>query len=935
MLLAALSIGAALPLMLLIPRHFGSRIVALDSHPPPQTIGGADQSGWRHVLSRYTWLIFALIFVWFIASFVTDNIFYDRTSYRFPNEQELATFLGYFAFARGALTLVVTLIINRGVTRRFGVRTATLALPITILVLAVLMLLAGWLTQVNGVIPAVGAVFLLAVALKLVDKSVGDADEQSTLSILYQPLPVAERDRAQTLGAGVVKPIAIGTAGLLLLALDRWLGISGFRLTIILVGLAVVWIVVAALVGRQYLSQVARAVTRRRLSGLVPELADAAGIGYLKSLLDSPQPQRALYALRVLAELDAAEHLEATVRVMDHPDPAVRSEALHQAVLVNDRLSPIEMTPLVDSTCRMADMDPDPAVRGAALSTLAHIEPTAETAERLRAALAGEEAQGIGALAGLLTLAVTQPDLFSTLEAEQVVEDTLAGHDRVIVLEAIAATPDDLWAGASPLDNRLADIIAQSLATSDSAEQTAALQAAAVLRHPKLWPQIIHLLDAGSISSEAQATLESGWMQALPAIAESWKGRLSIKTRTRLTRIIGRIGMADPSGNPAALKILAADLDHPEPAVRTQILRALSRAGYRLPYDVAASQLTRETEEAAWALAALVDLGGLQDHLERRLEIIYEPLESHIILTQNRILYLLSLMYDRQLILEGQRAFDQARRRGWRPEALERRAYALESLDLLLEPEHKRLVFPVLEDPHPESARMRLRQLFPTQCRPLSPDERLAVLIDESGPRGLGWLHAVAVYLAGQARLEPLRANIVEATMDSDPMVRETAVWSSAQLDGHTSPSQNMLTIEKLILLKRVPLFAEMPNAILAERAGQVDELMVPNKTILFKKGDEGTSLYIIAEGRVRIHDGATTLNELGELAVFGEMAALTGEPRSATATTTGQTRLLRLDRHMLGEMIDEDPSAGISIVHVVAGYLRHQVTELTALRAF
>jgi hypothetical protein len=923
LLLAGLAVAAALPLMLLIPRHFGARIAdqPVTARPPGST------AQWR-TLSAYTWLIFGLIFIWFIASFFVDNIFYDRTTYRFPNETELATFLGVFSFVRGALTLVVTLFISRAVTRRFGLRVAVLLLPALILLLSLLMLVAAGLTQDNGVLPAAGAVFVLAVLLKLIDKAIGDTDEQATLSVLYQPLHIAERDRAQTLGTGVVKPLAIGVAGLALLDLNAVGGITGFALTYVLVPLAAIWLVVAIVAGRRYLAAVSDAVTRRRLSGLVPDLADAAGIRVLRSLLSSPQPQRALYALRVLAELDAYEHLQATAQAMRHPTAAVRTEALAQATAVTARLDAAGSDELITATRYMAAGDLDPNARGRALLTLALIHPTAETAALIQESLGHQpDDSRTGALAALLVVAVGHPELVPESRARAHL-DAATVPGATALLDAVALTPPPLWQSGSPLTDWVTARIAGSLATAEPGERVAALRAAATVRQHDLWPLVIPLLGDAPYSVAASNAIEAGGPSTLPALAAAWHSSLPVKIQTRLAKVIGRIGGS------AAHELLAARLDSADPAVRTQILRVLSRAGYPVPIAQANRLLHQEAEDAAWSLAALVDLQALQPHSADSVAFLAEPLESYLVATQTRILYLLALMYDRRVVLEGQRAFDQARRLGGRPEARERLAYALESLDLLLDSDHKRLVFPVLENTNPSRARDELRAWFPELCRPMPPEERLALITRQSGPRGHGWLRATAIYIAAQTGLTSLRSDIMPCTEDADQVVRETAEWALARMDGTASSTGKLLTVEKTLLMKRVSLFSEVQNAVLAEQARTIEEIDLPPGATLFQTGDSEDSTYIIVDGHVRIHRDGQTLNHLGPLTVFGEMATLTGEPRTASATTQTATRLLRLDRQFLDELIEENPHVGISIVHVVAGYLRTNVAELLRLRS-
>lgn len=922
LLLAGLSIAIAIPLMLLTLRRLSATVVA-----PAQAKAHVDASQ-PHTVSRYVWLIFGLIFIWFLAAYVTDNIFFDRTSYRFPDEQELASFLGVFSFVRGAVTLMVTLVISRAVTRRFGLRTAVLLLPVLVFGLAVLMLIAAGQTQVDGVLPAAGSVFILAVALKLVDKAFGDTDEQSTLSILYQPLRAADRDWAQVIGTGVVKPVAIGAAGALLLMLDGVFGVSGFSLTYLLVGLALVWIGVAWAAGRQYVAQVSSAVTRRRLGGLAPDLADATGIRSLQQLLDSPQPGKALYALRVLSEVDAFEHLSATVRALGHPEAEVRLAAIAQAAAIGRRLNARDAGDLVAATRHLAGHDPDPTVRGQAMMTLALIDPGSATVQELREIMTQSPA-GLksGALAGMLILNATHPELVSVDEATGFLLAT-ADENVEVALDAIAAAPSYVWAVATPIRETTADLVGQALDAHDPAVRTAALRATGVLRQEALWPAVIRLLDDPHASGPAKAALFAGGQEAVPALAAQWHTDLTLKTRSRLAQTLGQLGGDD------ALALLAADLDHPQPAVRTQILRALSRANYPVPRATVDAMIMAEAEDATWALAALVDLEGLQDQLQGRLMVLAEPLESYLIASRNRILYLLALVYNRRLILEGQRAFDQARRLHGRPEARERLAYALESLDLHLEPAHKRLILPLLENWEPARARDNLSGLFPDLCRPMAPSDRLTYIMAEAGPRGHSWLRATAIYVAAQLRLSDQRPEIAAALTDRDPIVRETAQWALDRLDGPADGNGPLLIVEKTLLMKRIPIFAEVQNSILAEYAQSTRELILPAGATIFQEGDVADTFYVIASGTVHIHKGEHTLNELGPLAVFGEMGTLTGEPRSASATTATATRVLRLERQVLDELIDENPHIGISVVHVVAGYLRHQVNELLALRS-
>ena len=143
-----------------------------------------------------------------------------------------------------------------------------------------------------------------------------------------------------------------------------------------------------------------------------------------------------------------------------------------------------------------------------------------------------------------------------------------------------------------------------------------------------------------------------------------------------------------------------------------------------------------------------------------------------------------------------------------------------------------------------------------------------------------------------------------------------------------------LTTIEKVIILKDVDLFAATPDELLAEVAELLTEVELAAGEALFGKGDAGDSLYVIVSGQVRIHDGDYTLNVLGEPEVFGEMALLEPEPRMASVTAETDALLLRLDGEPFFELIDTRSEVARGIIRVLSRRLRQRVQEVAALRA-
>jgi CRP-like cAMP-binding protein len=83
---------------------------------------------------------------------------------------------------------------------------------------------------------------------------------------------------------------------------------------------------------------------------------------------------------------------------------------------------------------------------------------------------------------------------------------------------------------------------------------------------------------------------------------------------------------------------------------------------------------------------------------------------------------------------------------------------------------------------------------------------------------------------------------------------------------------------------------------------------------ILVSQGERGDSLYILASGAVRVYvreeggDRPEFVCALGEGSFFGEMSALTDEPRSASVVAAASSELLKLDREGLAAIAERHP---------------------------
>lgn len=140
-------------------------------------------------------------------------------------------------------------------------------------------------------------------------------------------------------------------------------------------------------------------------------------------------------------------------------------------------------------------------------------------------------------------------------------------------------------------------------------------------------------------------------------------------------------------------------------------------------------------------------------------------------------------------------------------------------------------------------------------------------------------------------------------------------------------------------LLRKVPLFEELSDSEL-ERVAQVAiPRSFPRDTRVFHEGDRGDACYIVRTGSCRVTrehpDGrAITLANLGPGAIFGELAMLDGEARSASVEAAEDTELLALPASDMRAQIREHPEMAEKLVVALTRRLR-EANERIARQSF
>jgi CRP-like cAMP-binding protein/di/tricarboxylate transporter len=155
-------------------------------------------------------------------------------------------------------------------------------------------------------------------------------------------------------------------------------------------------------------------------------------------------------------------------------------------------------------------------------------------------------------------------------------------------------------------------------------------------------------------------------------------------------------------------------------------------------------------------------------------------------------------------------------------------------------------------------------------------------------------------------------------------------------------------------LLASVDLFKGLDRIALAKLAANLDLVVFETGEAACVQGEPGDSLYIVARGAMGVSiadaegQGEVRVGTMRAPACFGEVALLTGEPRSATVRAVGPAEALRLDRAKFVELLRREPTIGLAISatlsrrlvaadqrylraeHLVGAALDHRLAELS-----
>ncbi|MFL6579296.1 MAG: cyclic nucleotide-binding domain-containing protein, partial [Burkholderiales bacterium] len=130
-------------------------------------------------------------------------------------------------------------------------------------------------------------------------------------------------------------------------------------------------------------------------------------------------------------------------------------------------------------------------------------------------------------------------------------------------------------------------------------------------------------------------------------------------------------------------------------------------------------------------------------------------------------------------------------------------------------------------------------------------------------------------------------------------------------------------------------LFGPLDETMLKFVEDRVEWVRLHAGETLFSAGDKGEQLYFVLGGRLRaVAPDGRTLSEMTRGESIGEIALLTGDPRTATVIAVRDSDLVRLSRSAFDEIVDKYPKVMQTIARIVIARLRQKESLAAATKS-
>lgn len=230
-----------------------------------------------------------------------------------------------------------------------------------------------------------------------------------------------------------------------------------------------------------------------------------------------------------------------------------------------------------------------------------------------------------------------------------------------------------------------------------------------------------------------------------------------------------------------------------------------------------------------------------------------------------------------------------------------------------LDPSDERMLFDIMNT---QLRSIEFIYKLPGVNRPLEPED--------DGRNNNPYFYRDQINKVANACKEIISGMKVARDGDTISSQQKTDVESAinTQQSAVSAPTDRQLSF-RVKIIQQVEIFSLLSDKLLQEVSAQIKTYNLQEEETLFEKGEPGDAMYIIVDGRVKIHDGGHVFGFLAGGECFGEYTLIDEEERSASVTATEATALYRVDQKVFQNLIQTHSTFANSVLRVLIQRLR------------
>ncbi|WP_460472620.1 cyclic nucleotide-binding domain-containing protein [Emticicia fontis] len=814
------------------------------------------------------------------ATWVEYN-FFVNVKYKFHSQHDVIQFVGYLLAITYAISTIVKLLFSSRVIDKFGLKNALLLLPIGTLLMSVLLVgMSSYKHDDSSLLFDFSAAYLCFEVLR---RTAFDP----VFLVMFQPLSTQQRLKGHTLAKGFYEPLGMGVAGILLLisyfvhSSEIWIA---FAFTVLLSLLALFFLNKAY---KRYIIELKNALSKRFLkSNELVVQGDALSI-ILKNLT-SDKPEEVISAIDWMVKFEPKVIQNQVSILLKNKSDKVR---LHILAVVRN----LHLTLEPQFLQIFNENETNPLARRIS----AEIACAAATTPEQRSVYLNS--RNIYTVEGAIIACwkLQRPEAKTRLD--ELCESTDTKHIVVAleIIEALRLKEYETFVRIC-LEKGVGEVKEKAIDVAGAIDSSALIKSLVHLLEDRIWGKkaINSLIKSGGRGFEEVEALtkggDIGLLQKVVLFSEKYQSLASERLLIRLAQ--------NESLN-----------------VRQLALKVLAKRSTTEDYEAMFEKLLEE--ELAHAYQLLYGFGILEDTL----------LHHELGQSSNRIFYLLMLLYDKDMVQDAMMGVEHSSK--------EKRANALEILDNIIPRAIYKCLHAILDDSDVDKKKVAFEAYFNKDITV----QPIVQYVLEKGSLAFGdWTIVAALrkwefknsrnqlfekYIGSQKKL------FFEATKEiihKHPNLTEKYKDILAMHHGHDE--NEISELERVIVLKNTPLFSETPENVLTSIVPIMNEVTYHEGQEIFQKGAIGNCMYVIYSGEIGIVDHEVIFATMGKGDIFGELALLDSEPRSATALAKSDVLLFRIDQDDFYDLMEERDELLRSVLRILCQRIRAQNDKLKRL---